>query len=259
MLQQQNGHRPGTKISKAAILSIVMCSASVHADSVLGLYAGADAWRASTAGGFANTTRLSTFEFADATQPAYFIALEHFIPLLPNVRLQHMSLATDGQTRLTETFVFADTAFAAGTALQASFDVTSTDYILYYEIFDNPLFSLDLGVNAKQLNGEISAASGSLQGTQVINEWIPMVYVDSKIALYATGFDIFATGSATRYDGSHLYDVQAGLAYQLLDNALVDMRLKLGYRSLDIQLDDVSSLYADLQFKGVFAGVEIHF
>ncbi|GGW64775.1 TIGR04219 family outer membrane beta-barrel protein [Alishewanella tabrizica] len=240
-------------------MSVVICSASAHADSVIGLYAGADAWRASTTGGFANTTRLSTFEFADTTQPGYFIALEHFIPLLPNIRLQHMSLATEGQTRLNESFVFADTPFAAGSRLQASFDVTSTDYILYYEIFDNPLFSFDAGVSAKQLKGDISASSGSLRGAQTLNEWIPMLYVDSKIALFTTGFDLFATGSATRYDGSHLYDVQAGFAYRLMDNALVDMRVKLGYRSLDIQLDDVSSLYADLQFKGVFAGVDIHF
>jgi hypothetical protein len=37
------------------------------------------------------------------------------------------------------------------------------------------------------------------------------------------------------------------------------MRLKLGYRAMNLRLDDVDNLHADLDFKGVFAGIELHF
>ena len=80
-----------------------------------------------------------------------------------------------------------------------------------------------------------------------------------RVGLPLTGFDVFAQGSFISYDGSQLYDAQAGIAYSLLDNLAIDMKLKLGYRQVDLQLDDVDNIYTDLSFKGVFAGVEVHF
>ena len=53
--------------------------------------------------------------------------------------------------------------------------------------------------------------------------------------------------------------VTLGVAYALLDNLAVDLRLKLGYRAINLRLDDIDNLYADLDFKGAFAGIELHF
>lgn len=247
------------KFSCALVFTVMAWNGQVQAETVLGVYAGADFWQSKTTGGFANTDQKQPFDFENESQQAYYLAFEHFVPVLPNIRIQYMPLETQGQTLLNNTFNFAGTSFSAGSTVLGSLDLDSTDYILYYELFDNPLLSLDLGLNAKHLKGDVTVATGSLRGAERLNEWLPMLYIDTKIGILATGLDVFASGSATRYNDSHLYDLQAGIGYQLVDNLLLDVRFKVGYRAMDLQLDDVNDLYADLEFKGVFAGVEIHF
>lgn len=247
------------KYTCALALMVMGFNGQVQADTVLGVYAGADFWQSKTTGGFANTEQMQPFDFKNKTQQAYYLALEHFVPVVPNIRIQYMPLETQGLATLNNSFNFAGTSFTAGSTVQGSLDLDNTDYILYYELLDNALVSLDLGLNAKHLKGDVTVATGNLQGTERLNEWLPMLYVDTKIGILATRFDLFAAGSATRYKDSHLYDLQAGIGYQLVDNLLLDVRFKVGYRAMDLRLDDVNDLYADLEFKGVFAGVEIHF
>lgn len=244
-------------------LSGALLSSAAQADTLLGLYLGADGWRTSVDGSFANTDQLQAFNFDDKTQTSYYLALEHPLPLIPNIRLQRNKLESSGSTLLDDNFSFNGTDFPNGTQVQNRADITSTDYVLYYEVLDNDLFSLDLGINGKYLDGsiavsEVSVADG-LAAQQDFSEWIPMLYGAVRVGLPLTGFDVFAQGSFISYDGSQLYDAQAGIAYSLLDNLAIDMKLKLGYRQVDLQLDDVDNIYTDLSFKGVFAGVEVHF
>ena len=56
-----------------------------------------------------------------------------------------------------------------------------------------------------------------------------------------------------------MYDLQAGIGYEVVDSLTVDIRLKVGYRAVNLRLDDLDNLYSNLDFKGVFAGVELHF
>jgi len=94
---------------------------------------------------------------------------------------------------------------------------------------------------------------------QNVSQWIPMLYTSATIGLPLTGFELFAEGSFVSYDGSRLFDAQGGVAYALLDNLAVDLRLKLGYRAVNLRLDDIDDLYADMNFRGIYAGVELHF
>lgn len=243
-------------------LSGALLSSAVQADTLLGLYLGADGWRTSADGSFASSAQLQDFNFSDKTQASLYLALEHPVPLLPNIRLQHNKLEASGATDLTADFSFDGTLFTAGTDVQNNVDLTSTDYVLYYEIVDNDLLSLDLGINGKHLDGSVAVVETAANGQVVrqnVSQIIPMLYSSVVIGLPLTGLDIFAQGSVISYDGSRLYDAQAGLAYALLDNLAVDMRLKLGYRQVNLRLDDIDDLYTDLDFKGVFAGVEVHF
>jgi outer membrane protein len=243
-------------------LSGVLITATAQADTLLGLYIGADGWRTTAEGSFANNERLQNFNFSDKSQSSYYVALEHPVPLLPNILLQHNQLESAGNTTLNAGFNFAGKSYTAGTALYNQIDLTNTDYILYYEFIDNDLFSLDLGLNGKHIDGSVSVtdtAANGLNATQDASQLIPMLYSAAIIGLPLTGLDIFAKGSFVSYDGSRVYDVQAGIAYALLDNMAVDFRLKVGYRAVNLRLDDIDDLYANLDFNGVFAGVELHF
>ncbi|MBZ9611164.1 TIGR04219 family outer membrane beta-barrel protein [Rheinheimera maricola] len=243
-------------------LSCLLFTVNTQADTLLGVYAGVDGWQASTDGSFSDTSQLQQFSFKDKTQAAYFVALEHPIPLLPNIKIQHNKLQSAGATVLETSFSFAGEDFNAGTTLGNQLDLSNTDYVLYYEMFDNDLVSFDLGVNAKYIKGNISvsdAANNLLQASQDASTLIPMLYSAAAVGLPLTGLDVFAQGSYVSYQGSQIYDVQAGVAYALLDNLAINMRLKLGYRVVNLRLDDIDNLYTNVDFKGLFAGVELHF
>lgn len=243
-------------------LGAAFVTGSAQADTVLGIYVGADGWNSATKGSFADTAQLHSFNFEDKTQTSFYLALEHPIPLIPNVKLQQNKLEAAGTTTLDADFSFADTVFNAGTVMQNQVDFSNTDYILYYEILDNDLVSIDLGVNAKHLDGDVLVAQTTGNGqsaSQNVSQLIPMVYSSVAVGLPLTGLELYAQGSFVSYDGSRLYDVQGGVAYALLDNLAVDLKLKAGYRAVNLRLDDIDSLYADIEFSGVYAGVELHF
>lgn len=250
---------------KKSVLALSMTgmllSSAIQADTILGIYAGADAWRTAGEGHFGQTEQVQKFNFKDKTQGSYYVALEHPIPVLPNIRIQHTPLKTNGETTLSTDLSLDGQIFPAGTMINNQVDLTSTDYILYYEILDNGLVSIDLGINAKNIKGDVYVEDINTGFAQRQNgsEFIPLIYASTIVGLPLTGLEFFANGNYVSYDGNRVYDAQAGVAYALLDNIAVDLRLKAGYRAFNLTLDDVDNLYTDLDFTGAFLGVELHF
>lgn len=245
------------------MLSVITAMAGqAQADTLLGIYAGYDGWRTSASGSFADSSQLQTFNFADDTQASYFIALEHPVPLLPNIRIQRNELEASGTSTINAGFSLGGQVFITDTEVRNRVDLSNTDYVLYYEILDNDLISIDLGINGKHIKGDVLVEETSGNGDaayQSASQWVPMLYSAVSVGLPLTGLEVFAQGSYISYDGSSIYDAQAGVAYTLVDNLALDMTFKLGYRAVNLNLDDIDNLYADLDFKGVFAGIAIHF
>lgn len=237
-------------------------STSAQADTFLGLYLGADGWRTDTSGSFGTNEPAQAFNFEPSTQGSFYIALEHPIPVLPNVRLQYNDLKSSGSTDIAQQFNFAGQSFSVNSAVFNELDLSSTDVVLYYELLDNRLVSLDLGLNAKRVEGRAFVTEQVPQGRsgeQEVSQWLPMLYASTQIGLPLTGLDLFASGSYIGWSDSRMYDVQAGVGYKIIDSLAVNVRLKLGYRAVNLKLDDLDNLYTDVDFKGVFAGVELHF
>ncbi|MDX1677777.1 TIGR04219 family outer membrane beta-barrel protein [Arsukibacterium sp.] len=243
-------------------LSSMLVTGQAAADTLLGVYVGGDGWRADVTGSFGTSEPAPVFNFNSKTQGSYYIALEHPVPVLPNIRLAHNQLDANGITIIDGQFSFAGETFVVNTTVANQVDLTNTDIVLYYEILDNSVVALDLGVNAKHLDGSASVteqAQNGLQAEQSVSQWIPLAYLSSKIGLPLTGLDIFAQGSYIGWSDSRMYDVQAGIGYEIVDSLAVDIRIKVGYRAVNLRLDDLDSLYSNLDFKGAFAGVELHF
>lgn len=244
------------------VLVAFLGSWQAAADTLLGVYIGADSWRSNVAGSFGNSEPAPEFNFGNKTQGAYFIALEHPIPVLPNVRLAHNQLEANGITVLDGQFSFAGQDYSVNTTLANQVDLTNTDIVLYYELLDNSVVSLDFGVNSKLINGSAAVqeqTENGLQAEESVSQWLPMLYLSSKVGLPLTGLDVFAQGSYVGWSDSQMYDIQAGVGYELINSLTVDIRVKLGYRAVNLRLDDLDELYSNLDFKGVFAGVELHF
>ena len=253
------------KYCLAAALSMACLAPTAQADTLLGLYLGVDGWQSDNSGSFAQDGNLQSFKFDDETFTSYYAALEHPVPLVPNLKLKYTELELNGDTTLDETFSFGGSDYVVGTQVGTVSDLSHIDYILYYEIFDNDLVSIDLGVNAKQFDGEIVVTGTSQDGGQNTTErvdfsgFVPLVYGRAEVGLPLTGLSVFFEGSLLAIDDSKVQDYQMGVAYALLDNLAIDMDIKAGYRSMTLELDDIDDIYTDLDASGPFAGIPIHF
>lgn len=239
------------KILVAAIAT--MLSTTVNADTVLGIYIGGSIWQAENSGTFGQTSEQNSFEFDDETNGSFYAALEHPLPFIPNVKISSTNLKAEGEGTL-------DIAFDGVTGeATTEFDTNYIDYTLYYELFDNDLFSLDFGLTARDIDADIVVASGSEEGDISVSGVIPMLYLATEIGLPATSFNIFANGNFLAVDDNTVHDVQIGIGYELLDNIAVDVDITLGYRSVQLELDDLDDFTSNLEFEGVFLGAVVHF
>jgi outer membrane protein len=243
------------------LIGLLSCFSS-QADTLLGLYAGAQAWNMETKGGFSDDGTNINFNFADQTKSSFYVALEHPIPLIPNIKLQRTAMDTNGDVLVDSSFTFGGELFTANGTAVTDVKLTSTDAILYYELFDNDLISFDLGINAKYLDGElfvIDKDDPTNTGREEFSGVVPMAYSRLAIGIPATGFGAYVEGSFLSFDDQTLSDYQAALTYSLMDNLAIDLTFQLGYRAVKVDLKDLDGIYSNLEFKGAFAGLEVHF
>lgn len=226
---------------KTLVLAIALATAptSVLADTVFGIYAGGQVWNANSEGQYAAGSSLPGFDLEDESHSSYYIALEHPVPLIPNIKVRQNSLETKG-------------SFTAN-------DFSHRDYILYYEIFDNDLVSFDIGINAMDFDGYVSPRVSDTFGHQDLSVIVPTVYAAARVGIPATDWTFFADVSALSVKDSKVQDAQVGVEYRLVENLAVDINLNAGYRHSVIELDDVDEVYSDVTFKGPFLGLEVHF
>lgn len=248
-----------------------LLSTTAHADAV-GLYIGGQIWDNQASGEFGESLKMEDFNLKDEQQGSYFIAVEHPFPFIPNAKLSSVVLDTSGSTQLANEFEFGNTTFASGTAAKSDFDLSYNDYTLYYEIFDNGLFSFDIGFTARDFDGKVKVTANvestdpdgnpvteTLVGTENISDIVPMVYASTNIGLPLTGWNLFAEGNFLSFDDHIIYDYQAGVSYELIDNLAIDVNITAGYKVVKLELEDLDDLYTDIDFDGVFAGVVVHF
>jgi len=253
-------------------LALVMTLASVLSTTVqadtIGVYLGGQAWDNQASGTFGdgNNNQID-FNLKDQTQGSYFVAFEHPLPLIPNVRIASTSLETDGTTTLETEFTFDDETFAAEADALADFDVSYVDYTLYYELFDNDLISFDLGLTARDFDGGVTVSTRATSGSNAstvsdsiaVTDIVPMLYIATNVGLPLTGLNLYAQGNFLSIDDHTLYDYEVGVSYELVDNLAIDVNINAGYRSVKLELDDLNDLYTNIEFDGVFVGTTIHF
>lgn len=237
-----------------------LTSTQTMADTVLGGYIGIQGWNMAAQGGFAQNESLAAFTFDEEVNTRFYAALEHPIPLVPNIKLAHTTLNTNGSNVIDSQFNFGNEVFLVNANITTEVELTATDYILYYEILDNDLVSIDLGISGKQLEGDIFVSdSDGRSGQQAINTIIPMAYAKVQAGLPFTGLSVMAEGSLIAIGDDSFNDYQVALQYSFVETLALDLSIQAGYRSTQLDLNDVDDVYADLEFDGAFIGIELDF
>ena len=226
--------------------------------------ANADALSFTAGGGFWNETPSGAIQktsdpaqvdlkdnlFLDTESQGYlFATFEHFVPLIPNVRMLYTNLDHSGNG--TSSFTFDGKTFTGNVV--SDIQLKTLDLIAYYELLDN-VVSLDLGVTIRQLSIDYTIKSTGSLSTDSIDQTIPMVYALVGASPWP---DLIISGEINyiTYSGSTLSDFTAKVAYTT--SFLVG--LEAGYRSQKITLDDVDDANADITFDGPFIGAYVKF
>jgi len=234
--------------------SLFALSTTAQADA-LSLTVGGGIWNATPDGTFNKVNDSTSVDvkdnlFLDTESQGYaFITLEHFIPIIPNVRLIYTDNSYAGNG--TSTFTFDGQPFNGNVV--SDIQMTTLDLIAYYEVLDN-IVSLDIGLNIRQLSIDYTITSAASVTTDSFNETIPMLYALVGVTPWPD-FLLSAEMSYVTYNGSTVSDFTAKVSYTT--NFLVG--IEAGYRSQALELDDINNTNADISFDGPFVGAYLKF
>lgn len=240
-------------------------SVNASADSLLGIYAGTQAWQQNYDGHIRDLDATNPLiaevdfnrdlGFDDETGNVVYIAFEHGIPVIPNIKLQHTELKIEATSTLNSGIEYGGKTFAA--SINSESDLSHTDITLYYQVLDNWV-SLDLGFTVRLFDGFVSIEDATTPTTFAKQEFdaaIPLLYAAARFDLPFSGL-YTAVSINTLGDGDNNFiDYQAILGYE----SSLGLGIEAGFRSMSLELDDIDDIEVDLTIDGGFVGVFYHF
>ena len=252
------------KTALALTLGALLTATAAQADTLGGIYVGAQYWDLASDGTINDDNASADFDLGDDAKGSVWIAIEHPIPLLPNFKARYNQLDGEGVATLNGAITIDGVTFADDTEMALDAKLDHVDAVLYYELLDNDLVSLDLGLNIKVGDFELTGVGEDPDGNGVTQSGsysgpIPLLYAAGEIGLPLTGLGLFGEVSGLAYSGNQFYDAQAGLGYNFLDNPAIVLTGQLGYRIFKLKAEDLDDINADIQFDGAFAGLVAHF
>ena len=248
-----------TILACALLGSVAVTSA--QAATLVGFKVGGDYWQADTSGTFAeNGQAQQDFNYSSSSQGSFWVAIEHPIPLIPNVKIRENRLDADGSATV-DGFDFGGMAFTGD--VNTSTNLSNTDFVLYYELLDNDLVALDLGAAYKKMSGSLRVNQLDTSGVSRQNSekdldgGIVMAYADAQVGIPGLGLYGFAE-VMLGVDETSVYDYSVGLGWEF-DGVALDTKLRVGYRDFNFDVNDFDGVSVNSQFNGYFAGVELVF
>jgi outer membrane protein len=241
------------------ILTSVALVATLSQADFLGVEAGAALWYPSLDGNIkyqgSSIDYKNNLGFDDNDTASYlWVSLEHPVPIVPNLKIKHTKTSLSSSKSLSTAVTFANKTYNASTNTTTDIDIKQTDFIAYYEILDNWV-NLDIGLNIKLLDGNVSLNNSTNSHTKDFTAPIPMLYAKAQFDLPFTGVSMSAEGSTISYDNNSLYDMEAAIGYE----SSFGLGAKAGYRVEALNIDDIEDLETDTKLSGAFFSIYYHF
>lgn len=191
-------------------------------------------------------------ELDDPEQSSMVLILEHPIKALPNIKYRDHDLDSSNRVTLDADISLNGQTFSSGEKITSTYDLSQNDIVLYYQLLKSRV-NLDLGVDLKKFNGEVSLG-GDANTSLTVDETIPLLYLSARYDLPNSGFYVGAN--------IHTSSIDLGLS----DSSAQDSSIMLGYDSgnglgveggfkyFSLDLDDIDRLDKDndLQYDGLF-------
>lgn len=233
-------------------------STTTTANPVFDFHAGAQHWNQNYEGfvrdldtttGNTRVDLQSDLGFDDESGNVIYVAFEHSIPFLPNLKLQQTELETNGNSQGID-FDFDNQNFS--TSIISEIDLSHTDATFYWELLDNYI-SIDLGLTARWFDGDVKIrdTGSNSSANEKLDAVIPLLYTEVRVDLPLNGLYASVSGNFLGAGDNSFLDYQATVGYES------DFRfgVEAGFRSLDLDLDDVDDVEADITVDGAFIGL----
>lgn len=205
------------------------------------------------------TATLAELGLEEETHNFVTVVFKHPLPLIPNAKISMSDIETNGRGTLARTFEFDDFVFQANENVVSSFDLSHTDFTLFYSPLNNWV-QIDFGLTGRKFDAE-ATVTGNVSGTEtaVFDDWVPLLYLGGRFELPLTGLFVDARMNALSYEGNGITDLTTSIGYAL-DLPAVDLVAELGYRTFNLELDeDENDVGVDIELDGIFFSVGLQF
>jgi len=238
------------KKSTLCAITLAALPGFASADTLFGLYAGVGSWQSEFSGNL-NTSADSTIDlegdlgFDNDANNIMWVAIELPIPVVPNIKLKSTSLEVSGD--IATGIIFNGVSLSAGSS---DLNLSHTDATVYYEILDNWI-SIDLGFTVRIFDGEVSLAGAD---PLPIDAPLPLGYAMAKFELPFSGFYGGAEINAIGFGDSGVTDITVKIGYE----SAFRVGAELGYRTLNITLEDEDDLNTNIDVGGIYFAATLH-
>lgn len=244
------------------LASIIALSSTLSAD-FLRVEMGAGAWMQQPKGGVladgGAVNGVDTSKETEEAKPYAWILIKHFVPVIPNLRVEYAQVLNSG----TATGTFADFTAVSSTSELA---MTQIDLAPYYNLLDNTAWiTLDVGVDFKMIdasykvNGVTINSAPNQNYDKAQSVIIPMAYLRTRVQVPMTGLGVEADVKYVSYNENTVYDARAKVDYTFEITPLIQPGIEVGYRVQKYKTDQLDNIAADLDFAGVYAGAMLRF
>ena len=195
--------------------------------------------------------------FTDNDHNVLWLALEHPVPFLPNIKVVSSDLDVSASLILTRDITFGGETFTANENVSSRLDFSNTEITLYYEFLDNWI-NLDAGVTLRQYDGDVSLETdpggSNISESEKLDFIIPLLYLKGRVDIPSTGLFVDGQINIISISGNSISDTEFSVGYE----SEIGLGAKAGYRTFNMDIDE-DDFVSDLDFSGAYVSVFFHF
>ncbi len=176
-----------------------------------------------------------------------------------HISLMYTKADYSGENNINRDIYFNGELYTATTFVQSDLEFTMIDLEYQYDLLDleNVLAGFSLGVigKIKYLEGETRLRGGGYDESETFKAPIPMVGLAMHMGILADILEARVRVAGMGYSGNKFYEGLADVSltpFPFLD-------IHGGYKYMKFEVDDISDVYTDIEFKGPYVGLTISF
>jgi len=178
-----------------------------------------------------------------------------------HISLMYTKADYSGEETLGRTIHFMGREYTGGTVVQSDLQFTMLDVEYQYDIVDleNVLAGFSVGIigKVKYIDGQIRLKDAALgfDEKEAFRAPVPMVGLALHVGILADILEARVRGAGIAYSGNTFYEGLAEVSY----TPFPFLDIQGGYRVMKLDVDDISDVYADIEFRGPYIGLTISF